>query len=168
LEGIDVKGRGGLIVGPGSRHIQGTTYTLLQDAVPAPAPPWLKPARKAPAEVKEAFEAGPVPEGQRNDFLVWMAGHLRNLGLSREAIYRALQATNQERLRPPASDEKLQEIAEWIGGKEASRKGAAGRESGLVSLAEVEPRHVEWLWVGRIPLGMLTILDGDPGLANRR
>jgi hypothetical protein len=31
-------------------------------------------------------------------------------------------------------------------------------------LSEVEPEQVEWLWDGRIPLGKLTILDGDPGL----
>ncbi len=34
----------------------------------------------------------------------------------------------------------------------------------LVSLAEVEPESVRWLWPGRVPLGKLTILDGDPGL----
>lgn len=35
---------------------------------------------------------------------------------------------------------------------------------GLVRLSDVEPEMVEWLWPGRIPLGKLTILDGDPGL----
>ncbi len=31
-------------------------------------------------------------------------------------------------------------------------------------LSEVEPERVEWLWTGRIPLGKLTVVDGDPGL----
>ena len=31
-------------------------------------------------------------------------------------------------------------------------------------LSEVEPETVEWLWTGRIPLGKLTVVDGDPGL----
>src|ERR671917_1290149 len=31
-------------------------------------------------------------------------------------------------------------------------------------LSEVEPEHVEWLWPGRLPLGKLAVLDGDPGL----
>ena len=31
-------------------------------------------------------------------------------------------------------------------------------------LSEVEPERIEWLWPGRIPLGKLTVLDGDPGL----
>src|SRR5262249_50721062 len=33
-----------------------------------------------------------------------------------------------------------------------------------VCLAQVEARTVEWLWPARLPLGKLTILDGDPGL----
>lgn len=36
--------------------------------------------------------------------------------------------------------------------------------SGLIALSTVQPEHVRWLWPGRIPLGKLTILDGDPGL----
>lgn len=34
----------------------------------------------------------------------------------------------------------------------------------LVSLADLEPEEVEWLWPGRIPLGKLTMIAGDPGL----
>jgi len=33
-----------------------------------------------------------------------------------------------------------------------------------VRMSDVQPARVEWLWEGRIPLGKLTILDGDPGL----
>src|SRR5687768_5062079 len=32
-----------------------------------------------------------------------------------------------------------------------------------VLLSDVEPESVEWLWDGRIPLGKITNLDGDPG-----
>ena len=31
-------------------------------------------------------------------------------------------------------------------------------------LSEVEPERVGWLWPGRLPLGKLAVLDGDPGL----
>ncbi|HBI46324.1 MAG TPA: hypothetical protein DDY78_26255 [Planctomycetales bacterium] len=31
-------------------------------------------------------------------------------------------------------------------------------------MSEVEARPVEWLWPGWIPLGKVTVLDGDPGL----
>ena len=31
-------------------------------------------------------------------------------------------------------------------------------------LSEVETHQIEWLWQGRIPLGKITILEGDPGV----
>ncbi len=34
----------------------------------------------------------------------------------------------------------------------------------LVLLVDVEARPVRWLWPARLPLGKLTVLDGDPGL----
>jgi hypothetical protein len=34
----------------------------------------------------------------------------------------------------------------------------------ILDLSRIEPRPLAWLWPGRIPLGTLTILDGDPGL----
>ena len=36
--------------------------------------------------------------------------------------------------------------------------------SGAVALDNVRPESLRWLWPGRIPLGKLTVLDGDPGL----
>jgi hypothetical protein len=38
------------------------------------------------------------------------------------------------------------------------------KSDGLICLADVEPRGVHWLWEGRIPMGTVTIFDGDPGL----
>lgn len=34
----------------------------------------------------------------------------------------------------------------------------------LISLDQVQPEEVQWLWHCRIPLGKVTILQGDPGL----
>lgn len=34
----------------------------------------------------------------------------------------------------------------------------------LTTLADVRPERVSWLWPGRIPVGKLVTLDGDPGL----
>ena len=50
----------------------------------------------------------------------------------------------------------LEDLGAWL---EAREDGAV-----VVRLADVEPERVTWLWPGRIPLGRLTILDGDPGL----
>ena len=34
----------------------------------------------------------------------------------------------------------------------------------LMTLADVTPERVSWLWPGRLPAGKLVTLDGDPGL----
>ncbi|MEO8286527.1 MAG: AAA family ATPase [Chloroflexota bacterium] len=44
------------------------------------------------------------------------------------------------------------------------KNGHVSTQPGLIRLSDVEPELVRWLWPGRIPLGKLTILDGDPGL----
>ncbi|HET6877725.1 MAG TPA: AAA family ATPase [Jatrophihabitans sp.] len=33
-----------------------------------------------------------------------------------------------------------------------------------VALADVEPERVDWLWYGRLPLGKIVVLDGDPSV----
>ena len=33
-----------------------------------------------------------------------------------------------------------------------------------IVLSDVTETHLQWLWQGRIPLGTITLLDGDPGL----
>ena len=34
----------------------------------------------------------------------------------------------------------------------------------LTCAFDMEPREVEWLWVGRVPLGMITMFAGYPKL----
>ena len=34
----------------------------------------------------------------------------------------------------------------------------------LTCAVDLEPREVEWLWAGRVPLGMITMFAGDPKL----
>jgi hypothetical protein len=41
---------------------------------------------------------------------------------------------------------------------------APAREFIITNLSTVEPERVEWLWQHRVPLGKLTLLDGDPDL----
>lgn len=38
------------------------------------------------------------------------------------------------------------------------------RQPALVRVADVEPENVDWLWRPYIPIGKLTLLDGDPGV----
>lgn len=42
--------------------------------------------------------------------------------------------------------------------------GGGNMQPRITRLAEVPPSHVEWLWPGRVALGAVTMLAGDPGL----
>lgn len=46
---------------------------------------------------------------------------------------------------------------------ELDRLSSAGEKVSVISLATVEPRTIDWLWPGRIPRGMLTLLVGNAG-----
>jgi putative DNA primase/helicase len=57
-------------------------------------------------------------------------------------------------------------VAEAAGQLDTIQAGARAMlyEPVIVRLSDVEPRPVQWLWPGRIALGKLTLLAGDPGL----
>ena len=44
------------------------------------------------------------------------------------------------------------------------KRGLFKDESTGVILSDVETQQIDWLWPRRIPLGKITILDGDPGM----
>lgn len=62
---------------------------------------------------------------------------------------------------PPKGD-----VSDWLdaGGTVDELRRLTTANSRYVTLASVTPRAVEWLWQGYIPLGKVTIIDGDPGL----
>ena len=89
------------------------------------------------ADVRLVELLGLDPKGDVSD---WVASGGTAEAL--EALVEAAQSCKQE--------------AEGAGGGTASSVG--------VLISEVEREQVQWLWPGRIALGKLTILDGDPGL----
>ena len=38
------------------------------------------------------------------------------------------------------------------------------KDAEIISLDKVIQHDIEWLWPGHIPLGMLTLIAGDPGV----
>jgi len=77
----------------------------------------------------------------------------------------------QEAVAGRSPEERERIAKEREPARRRNRKAAAralgvpeDHERALVRLADVEPEAVEWLWPGRVPLGKLSILEGDPGL----
>lgn len=68
--------------------------------------------------------------------------------------------------RSPASRvPTAEELESWKLENGGVREGESSQpELNVVNLADVQPMPVEWLWYPRIPLGMLTLFAGPPGV----
>lgn len=184
--GIDVRADGACVIAPPSRHASRRQYSWCTGRAPwridlAEIPDWLLAllsTEKSPAEGRQV-QLEIFSQGTRNQELLSLAGSMRRRGMSAEEIEAALLAVNEYRCRPPLGTEEVHSIARSAGRyPPAAQKRATGQWEGraptepsgrdaapiLVRLSEVEPASVRWLWPGRIPIGKLTLLAGDPGL----
>ena len=87
------------------------------------------------------------PEGVK-DLRAWLAA-----GITRGDILECAAVT-----APLGETERLGDT-----GADCATLGARGPSLVLTNLAGVEALPVEWVWQGRIPAGMLTVIGGDPG-----
>jgi putative DNA primase/helicase len=121
FKGLDVRGDGGYVIGPGSIHHEtGLPYTPVSFRV--------KRARVPESLLKVVLAIGDpeparaikdkIPQGQRDQTLTSMAGTLRRRGASEKEILATLCAMNQ-RCDPPLPEKDLRKIARSIGSKPA-------------------------------------------------
>jgi hypothetical protein len=61
------------------------------------------------------------------------------------------------------TDPEIRQAIEQLAAKTTEPKKSLVSGPILTCMADVEPRDVQWLWKGRIPLGRLTLLVGVPG-----
>jgi hypothetical protein len=120
-KGVDVRGEGGYVVIPPSKHPDGAPhYEWLtpQDADILPLPQWLLTALiaiKPPRTALHVASAGAIGDGCRNETLARLAGTMRNKGMSQESIFAALKVENAGRCNPPLPESEVRQIAESIG-----------------------------------------------------
>lgn len=114
--GIDVRGVGGYVVGPGSTHITGRTYEWDVDGHPDEIPLAVLPEKvveeargvsgpgiAAPPEEWRAIVSNPVPEGARNATLARLAGHLLFKNIDTHVAHELCHAWNITKCSPPLS-----------------------------------------------------------------
>ncbi len=82
-------------------------------------------------------------------------------GASEQSIRLALQGTYE--FLKVTLGQKLEKSAEELI-KNPDSPYEQRTQAPVTFLSEVETQQVDWLWPGRIPLGKITILDGDPGM----
>lgn len=109
--GLDVRGEGGYVVGPGS-VVNGRRYEWI-------IPPWEISPQPAPAAVLDLvserikqgrYETGPIPQGRRNHTLTRLAGRLVQLNIVGEGLRVALHTSNEDRCQPPLPSAEVERI----------------------------------------------------------
>jgi hypothetical protein len=111
-----------------------------------------------------------IGKRKRNSTLTRMAGAMRRQGMIEEEIAEAILLVNAKRCNPPLDKDEVLGIARSIAGYPpftgtANGSSTSPENTALVrTLADVTAQPVTWLWKPWIPLGAITLLDGDPGL----
>ncbi len=113
--GIDVRADGGYVVIPPSQLANGKQYQYENSEPIADAPFWLLELLKSkpkPKPVLFELDTNIIPNGQRNDTLIRMAGSFRRYGASDEQVFEWLWDTNERRCNPPLPEQEVRAIAQ--------------------------------------------------------
>jgi len=126
VPGVDLRGDGGCVVAPPSVHPTGTLYAWAparspEDVRAAPLPRWL--AQLAQPETGRAghplshwreLVRRRIPEGERNNTIASLAGHLLWHGVDAEVALELLAAWNRVQCDPPLPDEEVARVVDSI------------------------------------------------------
>lgn len=166
--GVDVKGEGGYVVGPGSRNWAGA-WQYAEGCAPwecdlAEAPPWLLDRVQRKRERKRKPTDGQVPEGSRHDWLVTVAVAMYRGGMRGDAIRDALVVYRDRQCEAGGrqiADDEIDRIIEWLADQE--RPGAyAWKRASVRDMVTASPREIEWVVRGLIARDELWVLTADP------
>ena len=110
LSGIDIRGDGGLVVAPLSKHRNGRNYQWEESSKPtqievASMPQWMMDVLLPIEKEDKSKIADPlpdiIPEGERHTRMVSMAGSMRHRGVTAVEMLEAIRVLNQSRCKPP-------------------------------------------------------------------
>ncbi len=126
-DGLDLIGEGYIVAAPSYNAETGGYYQWTHQQALSPLPPFLQHVARAPKTQKVDALGAPIVEGGRNNALYRLGAALRDTGIGREALARALDAENRQRFSPPVSDSELLTIVDSIMTRvEVKRDVAAG------------------------------------------
>ena len=107
-DGLDLIGDGYIVAAPSFLSETNRYYQWSQLHAIAPLPSYLqKVVREPRVHEKVQLTGTPIPEGSRNNALFKLGCALRDTGIGAEALSRALDAENKQRISPPLPDSEL-------------------------------------------------------------
>lgn len=127
--GLDVRGAGGYVLMPPSQGANGRRYEPDERAPLAEPPGWLlqrlsgpqNGSRRTPASEWVAIARDGLTEGQRNQGLTRLVGHLLAKDVDARLVLELAQLVNQ-RCRPPLAPSDVERIVESIAGRELRKR----------------------------------------------
>jgi putative DNA primase/helicase len=150
MPGLDIRGDGGYVVAPPSLHVSGQLYVWEPSAHPANTPIALLPPgllthiqapTASPDMVQDVNSRPLIPEGQRHNTLLSLAGTMRRRGFSDEAIAAALLITNELYCVPPLDEAEVLSIVasstQYPAGPSALVGDAPGAAYGLAPCTDL-------------------------------
>lgn len=164
----DIRTQGSFVLAPPSVGKAGTPYEWERSPfdVEIPAmPPDLRDtllALQSPGNSRSWASTGFLAQGSRNDDLFHIANVLARHSLGRErvgGIVLRLAAI----CTPPVDPEEAMKIVESALARNANQSFGA-LSPVLINLSDIAPEPMSWLWPGRIPMGKLTLVVGNPDL----
>jgi hypothetical protein len=118
-DGVDIRASGGYVLAPPSIHPSGACYAWSKDSarVCADAPDWLLDKltdRPRERTVDVSGLMADAPEGERNDRIARLAGHLLRHRVHVEMTASLLLAWNRQHCIPPLDDDEVLRTIESI------------------------------------------------------
>jgi len=133
--GIDVRGDGGYVISPPSKHSECNDYYKFLNNLPlAPAPEWLlthpvvagkngTSPQQAPLPSDGKSSTDKIPISQRHTWLMSQAAKLKAGGAQFQAIFETLKVLLREQCEPGGreiTDDELRKMAGWLEDKPAA------------------------------------------------
>jgi hypothetical protein len=134
--GVDIRGKGGMIVGPGSYHPNGQRYAIISGpdhtrlaAVP-PCVRWLLSSSSKPTGASRSPRQEPttsswhamvragVAKGARNDAIARLSGYLLRLNVDPRLALELMLAVNVARFSPPLPEAEVRRTVDSIARRE--------------------------------------------------